>query len=104
LEIVSKLQVLCLLSFCLSCLAQTVHSLDLVASAPGVIACNMAHTPLGSCSCDVAVFSLALMGTDYGEYLVEAARLLKKGGKLWIAEVISLSKRPVGEAVIDVRA
>ena len=26
---------------------QTVHSLDLVSSAPGVIACNMAHTPLG---------------------------------------------------------
>ena len=25
----------------------TVHSLDLVSSAPGVIACNMAHTPLG---------------------------------------------------------
>ena len=26
---------------------QTVHSLDLVSSAPGVVACNMAHTPLG---------------------------------------------------------
>lgn len=26
---------------------QKVHSLDLVSSAPGVIACNMAHTPLG---------------------------------------------------------
>ena len=26
---------------------ETVHSLDLVSSAPGVIACNMAHTPLG---------------------------------------------------------
>ena len=27
---------------------QNVHSLDLVASAPGVIACNMAKTPLGA--------------------------------------------------------
>lgn len=27
---------------------QTVHSLDLVSAAPGVIACNMAHTPLGT--------------------------------------------------------
>jgi hypothetical protein len=35
---------------------QTVHSLDLVAAAPGVIACNMAHTPLDTGSCDVAVF------------------------------------------------
>lgn len=38
------------------CCAQSVHSLDLVAVAPGVIACNMAHTPLESASCDVAVF------------------------------------------------
>ena len=30
-----------------SSVPQTVHSLDLVATAPGVIACNMAHTPLG---------------------------------------------------------
>ncbi len=27
---------------------ETVHSLDLVAARPGVIACNMAHTPLGA--------------------------------------------------------
>ena len=26
---------------------QAVHSLDLVATVPGVTACNMAHTPLG---------------------------------------------------------
>ncbi|KAF6260220.1 methyltransferase-domain-containing protein [Scenedesmus sp. NREL 46B-D3] len=68
---------------------QTVHSLDLVATAPGVIACNMAATPLGSASCDAAVFSLALMGLDYGAFLVEAARVLKQGGWLWIAEVRS---------------
>lgn len=68
---------------------QKVHSLDLVASAPGVIACNMAHTPLGAASVDAAVFSLSLMGTDYGSFLVEAHRVLKKGGWLWIAEVRS---------------
>jgi ribosomal RNA-processing protein 8 len=28
---------------------QKVHSLDLVSTAPHVIACNMAHTPLGAC-------------------------------------------------------
>ena len=28
---------------------ETVHSLDLVSSAPGVIACNLADTPLGEC-------------------------------------------------------
>lgn len=67
--------------------AQRVHSLDLVAAAPGVIACNMADTPLQSGSCDAAVFSLALMGTDYGAFLTEAARVLKQAGWLWIAEV-----------------
>jgi ribosomal RNA-processing protein 8 len=47
----------------------------------------MADTPLGSGSCDAAVFSLALMGLDYGAFLVEAARVLKQNGWLWIAEV-----------------
>ena len=68
---------------------QTVHSLDLVAAAPGVIACNMAATPLARASVDAAVFSLSLMGTDYGSFLVEARRVLKPGGWLWIAEVRS---------------
>jgi ribosomal RNA-processing protein 8 len=66
-----------------------VHSLDLVATAPGVIACNMAATPLPAASCDAAVFSLSLMGTDYGSFLSEAHRVLKAGGWLWIAEVRS---------------
>jgi len=66
-----------------------VHSLDLVASAPGVIACNMAATPLETASCDAAVFSLSLMGTDYPAFLQEAHRLLKRDGWLWIAEVRS---------------
>jgi ribosomal RNA-processing protein 8 len=47
----------------------------------------MAHTPLAVASCDAAVFSLALMGTDYGAFLHEAGRVLKEGGQLWIAEV-----------------
>lgn len=59
----------------------------MVACAPGVIACNMAHTPLTDASHDAAVFSLALMGTDYGGFLVEAARVLRPKGHLWIAEV-----------------
>jgi ubiquinone/menaquinone biosynthesis C-methylase UbiE len=49
----------------------------------------MADTPLGSGSVDAAVFSLALMGLDYGAFLVEAARVLKQNGWLWIAEVSS---------------
>jgi len=54
---------------------QRVHSFDLVASDPGVVACNMAEVPLGDAFADVAVFSLALMGTDYGSFLEEAHRV-----------------------------
>ena len=63
------------------------RSFDLVAMVPGVVACNMAHVPLANESVDVAVFSLALMGTDYGSFIEEAARVLKPKGWLWIAEV-----------------
>ena len=41
---------------------QTVHSFDLVATAPGVIACNMANTPLGEVvKCDPACIGYLLI-------------------------------------------
>eukprot|EP00249_Psilotum_nudum_P018211 c26695_g1_i1 orf=353-1477(-) len=66
-----------------------VFSLDLVALDPFIIACNMANTPLGTSSVDVAVFCLSLMGTDYPRFLKEAYRVLKPSGLLLIAEVRS---------------
>ena len=66
-----------------------VRSFDLVSVRPEVEACNMAATPLGDASVDAAVFCLALMGTDYGAFLREAARALRPKGRLWIAEVRS---------------
>lgn len=60
-------------------ISQPVRSFDLVSTAPGVEACDMAHTPLLSSSMDVAVYCLALMGTDLTQYLVEANRILKVG-------------------------
>jgi ribosomal RNA-processing protein 8 len=66
-----------------------VHSFDLVALSPRVTACDMTRLPLPSASLDAAVFCLSLMGTDYGEALREAARCLRKGGQLWLAEVRS---------------
>ncbi|KAJ9508817.1 hypothetical protein QJQ45_028124, partial [Haematococcus lacustris] len=68
---------------------QRVHSFDLVSAAPHVVACNMAAVPLPDASVDVAVFSLALMGTDYAQFLMEASRVLRHKGWLWIAEVRS---------------
>merc|ERR1719272_2865320 len=43
----------------------TVHSFDLVAHNEHVIACDIAHVPLENKSVDVALFSLALMGTNF---------------------------------------
>lgn len=66
-----------------------VFSIDLVSNDPSVIACDMSNTPLDSCSVDVAVFCLSLMGTDFPSYLQEAQRVLKPSGWLLIAEVKS---------------
>lgn len=68
---------------------QEVHSLDLVATKPEVIACDMAHTPLKSESIDAAVFCLSLMGTNLKDFVMEANRVLKPRGLLKIAEVAS---------------
>ncbi|KXJ23930.1 ribosomal RNA-processing protein 8 [Exaiptasia diaphana] len=66
-----------------------VHSFDLVAANDRVTACNMAKVPLNSASIDVAIFCLSLMGTDLESFLKEAHRVLKPGGLLKIAEVVS---------------
>ncbi|KAG6447838.1 ribosomal RNA-processing protein 8 [Manduca sexta] len=66
-----------------------VRSFDLVATSSAVEVCDIAHTPLLAASMDVAVYCLALMGTDLTQYLVEANRVLKIGGYLLIAEVES---------------
>merc|ERR1719331_2400852 len=67
----------------------TVHSFDLVAANEKVVACDMANVPLESCSVDVAVFCLALMGTNTRDFIFEAGRVLKVGGTLKIAELES---------------
>ncbi|XP_062983828.1 ribosomal RNA-processing protein 8 [Elgaria multicarinata webbii] len=70
-------------------LRNKVHCFDLVALDPRVIVCDMAQVPLEAESVDVAVFCLALMGTNLREILEEASRVLKVGGTLLVAEVAS---------------
>ncbi|HEU5376627.1 MAG TPA: zinc-ribbon domain-containing protein [Ktedonobacteraceae bacterium] len=64
----------------------TVYSFDHVAIDEKVIACDMAHVPLGDKSLDVVIFSLSLMGANFTEYLWEAHRTLKLDGLLHIIE------------------
>ena len=66
-----------------------VHSFDHVAIDDSVVACDMKNTGLDDNSVDVAVFSLALWGPNYLDYLEEARRLLTKRGAVYIAEPLS---------------
>ncbi|XP_036238401.1 ribosomal RNA-processing protein 8 [Molothrus ater] len=66
-----------------------VHCFDLVPLSPRVTVCDMAKVPLAAEAVDVAVFCLALMGTNLQEILGEANRVLKLGGTLLVAEVAS---------------
>lgn len=68
---------------------QEILSFDLVSVKPHIQACDIAKLPLQNKSIDVAVFSLALMGVNYLDFITEAHRCLKMGGHLIIAEVIS---------------
>ncbi|KAJ2741180.1 25S rRNA (adenine645-N1)-methyltransferase [Coemansia sp. BCRC 34301] len=67
----------------------TVHSFDLVAYNELITPCNIADVPLPDDAVDVAIFCLALMGTDFLKFIREANRILRTGGELKIAEVVS---------------
>jgi hypothetical protein len=67
----------------------TVHSFDHVAINDNVVACDMAHVPLGDETLDMAIFSLSLMGANFADYLREAYRTLKLDGDLHIIEATS---------------
>jgi superfamily II DNA or RNA helicase len=59
---------------------------DHIAIDDSVIACDICKLPIESDSVDVTVFSLSLMGTNFEEYILEAHRVLKPMGFLFIAE------------------
>lgn len=67
-----------------------VYSFDLVSPKDSeVIACDMAHLPLPDASVDIAVFCLALMGSNIPDFIKEAHRVLRRNGIIKIAEVRS---------------
>ena len=68
---------------------QTVYSFDLVSNSDEVIATDVAHVPLSDESVDIVVFCLSLMGTNIGDFILEASRILKHNGLLKIVEVRS---------------
>ncbi|ORY82634.1 methyltransferase-domain-containing protein [Protomyces lactucae-debilis] len=78
-----------------------VRSFDLLAANDRIEACDIAHLPLKNGTVDIAIFCLALMGTDFVRFLQEAHRVLKPGGQLWVAEIKSRFNDRDGKAFIE---
>ncbi|KAF2637504.1 hypothetical protein P280DRAFT_107564 [Massarina eburnea CBS 473.64] len=71
----------------------TLNSFDLSKpsgpSAPLVTVADISSLPLPDSSVDVAIFCLALMGTNWLDFIDEAHRILRWRGELWISEIKS---------------
>lgn len=71
----------------------TLHSFDLSKpsgpSAALVTVADISALPLPDGSVDVAVFCLALMGTNWLDFIDEAYRILRWRGELWVSEIKS---------------
>jgi ribosomal RNA-processing protein 8 len=66
-----------------------IHSFDLAAPYPLITVADIRALPLADSSIDIAVFCLALMGTNWIEFIEEAWRVLRWKGECWVSEVSS---------------
>ncbi|CBX90774.1 hypothetical protein LEMA_P058080.1 [Plenodomus lingam JN3] len=77
----------------LKALNLTFHSFDLAKptgpSAHLVTVADISALPLADNSMDIAIFCLALMGTNWLDFIDEAYRILRWKGELWISEIKS---------------
>ncbi|EON66138.1 hypothetical protein W97_05381 [Coniosporium apollinis CBS 100218] len=74
-----------------------IKSFDLASPSPLVTKADIADLSLGDGSVDVAIFCLALMGTNWVEFIEEAWRVLRWRGELWVAEIKSRFGRVEGK-------
>ncbi|KAK8011343.1 hypothetical protein PG990_010308 [Apiospora arundinis] len=72
-----------------------VLSYDLQSPSPHVTRADIANLPLHNGSVNVAIFCLALMGTNWLDFIDEAYRILHWKGELWIAEIKSRFAPPM---------
>jgi ribosomal RNA-processing protein 8 len=66
-----------------------VHSFDLVAANDLISVADISNLPLAATSADIAIFCLALMGSNWPTFVDEAWRVLRGGGELWVSEIKS---------------
>jgi ribosomal RNA-processing protein 8 len=64
-------------------------SFDLQSESPLVKKADISALPLADGSVNVAIFCLALMGTNWTDFIDEAWRILHWKGELWVAEIKS---------------
>lgn len=66
-----------------------IKSYDLQSPSPLVTKADIANLPLRDGDVNVAIFCLALMGTNWIDFIEEAYRILHWKGELWVAEIKS---------------
>ncbi|KAG7191401.1 25S rRNA (adenine645-N1)-methyltransferase [Scheffersomyces spartinae] len=66
-----------------------VHSFDLQKANDRITVADIKNVPLPDRLCNIVIFCLALMGTNFLDFIKEAYRLLAPRGELWIAEIKS---------------
>jgi ribosomal RNA-processing protein 8 len=77
-----------------------IFSYDLQNPSPLVTKADIANLPLEDGSIDLAIFCLALMGTNWIDFIEEAYRILHWKGELWVAEIKSRFGR-VGQKRVE---
>ncbi|VEU22453.1 DEKNAAC103326 [Brettanomyces naardenensis] len=74
-----------------------IHSFDLKKVNDRITVADIKHVPMEDQSCSVVIFCLALMGTNFLDFIKEAERILIPRGELWIAEIQSRLADEKGE-------
>lgn len=78
-----------------------VHSFDLKKANERITVADIRNVPLPDESCTIVVFCLALMGTNFLDFIKEAYRILAPRGELWIAEIKSRFSDGKGNEFVD---
>lgn len=66
-----------------------VHSFDLKKANDRITVADIKNVPLPDESAHIVIFCLALMGTNFLDFIKEGLRILKPNGEIWIAEIKS---------------
>lgn len=66
-----------------------IHSFDLKKANDRITVADITNVPLPDESAHIVVFCLALMGTNFLDFIKEGLRILRPNGEIWIAEIKS---------------